>query len=128
VVEDFYTWIFQVKVPEPWQEVVRQRRDLLTDVLGATLCERSLRQGLDFEPFLDSDGKASGYRILNSEQRGKMAMVSLRIQGASTGLANRDRIVVVELQNAPVGWKIANFHYQWAEPEDLLSICRRHSR
>ena len=125
LVEDFYSWIFQVKSPLPWQEVVRQRRGSFTALLAATLIERSLRGGLDVDPFLDSDGKASGYEILGSEQRARMAMVSVRILDTSTGLRSRDRIVVVELESAASGWHIANFHYQWARTEDLLSLCRR---
>ena len=125
IVEEFYSWIFQVSVPVPWQEVVRNRRVYLTDILWGKLREQAVRGNFEFDPFLDSESGADSYKLLACEQKGERAMVSVAITGAKGPSGKHDRKITVQVDHELDGWKIANVYYQWAQQEDLLSLCRR---
>lgn len=120
VVQDFYAWIFQIRVPVPWTDVIMQQRAVLFPNLWALLREHALKNDLDFEPFLDSDGEAVGFKVTETQIKGDAAMISVTIHGAK-----RNRLLVIELHHAQAEWRISNIYYQWAQVDDLLSLLKR---
>ena len=120
VVQDFYTWIFQIGVPAPWTDVIMQQRGVLYPNLWSLLREHALKNDLDFEPFLDSDGAAVGFKVTETQIKGETAMISVTVAGAK-----RNRLLVIELHHAVAEWRISNVYYQWAQVEDLLSLLKR---
>ena len=125
VIQSFYSWIFQLRPPIPWTEVVRTRQSYFTEELWGTLRSQGPAV-LDFDPLLDSQGGAEGYRIRMQQVQGTAAIVNVTILGGVGPTGSRDRDLEIHLKLDFDAWRIDNIYYAWAVREDLLSLCRRH--
>lgn len=124
VVDNLYGYLFQLRPNIEWREALRDRAGLFEPKLLVYLKQAALSSALDFDPFLDSYGGAQSYSVLQETEGADRASIVVRIHAAHTPLGPRDRKVTVELVRGEE-WKIQNFRYHWASPDDLVSYLKR---
>lgn len=110
--EELYRWIFAIKPPMPWREVVAHRKDLLSGGLLNALLEAERTRRLDFDVFVPVNGSPTGYKV--EALSGATVRVTLHTQPHDVSQTLHWR--------QQDGWKLDDIEYPWAER--LRSLCK----
>ena len=98
-------------------------RWLWIDSIAQTRAPKGELDGLDWDPYLDSQDPCRRYRATGVSRRGTTYDVEVRGSG---GCPPNDTVdVVVRLMPRPAGWTVVDFRYPRRPADDLIGDLKR---